>query len=212
MKIRNIILDLGGVIIDVDIFKTHSEFTSLGVENFELIYSKMKQTHFFDEYDKGLITDEQFRKELRKYLPDSATDLQINNAWNAMLGTIPQERIVYLKSLKKVFRLFLLSNTNTMHVAKFTNIIRNDFGTEILDQIFEGIYFSCRIHKRKPDAEAFEHIISENKLQRNETIFVDDSMQHVEGGIQCGIRSFYLDLSLHKLEDFLPGLLTQNNT
>lgn len=207
MQIKNIILDLGGVIIDVSYDATANAFKKLGIENFDELYSKKKQENFFDNYEKGIISDDEFRSEIRKHLVSSITDEQIDEAWNALLFTVPTARMDFLKSLKTTYRLFLLSNTNNIHIKAFTKILEKQYGKKVFENLFEKIYFSCRIKKRKPDAEIFNFVMDENKLEKSETIFIDDSIQHVEGAKKIGLPGYYLDLSKNTLETFLPGIL-----
>ena len=207
MKIKNIILDLGGVLIDVDYLKTASAFKRLGLTHFDDLYSQKKQDPFFDNMDKGLISDDAFRSELKKHLPPAVTDTNIDQAWNAMLGRIPVERMDLLRTLKNQYRLFLLSNTNRIHVPRFIEIIEEDHGPRALEGCFEKMYLSCHIHMRKPDAEVFNLVIDENGLPRDETIFIDDSIQHVDGAREAGIPSYFLDLEKNSLSRLMASIL-----
>src|SRR6218665_636332 len=117
--IRNIIFDLGGVIINLDIPATIKAFEALGAADFSGIYSQLQQTSIFDQYDKGLVSDADFRREL-----NSVTDLQLSDAdfdaaWSAMLLDFPKRRLDLLAAIKPKYRTFLLSNTNRVHVTAF---------------------------------------------------------------------------------------------
>lgn len=207
MKVKNIILDFGGVIIDVDYHRAAESFRKLGAAGFENLYSKKEQAGFFDDFEKGRITDEQFRDQIRKYLPEGITDEQIDAAWNSMVDSIPQARMDFLYELKKKYRLFLLSNTNSIHARDFTAKLNDRFGKKCLEKIFEKIYLSFQIGMRKPDAEIFNKVMSENNLSYDETVFIDDSIQHVEGAARAGLTALHLDLNKTVLEKFLPEWL-----
>ncbi len=207
MKVKNIILDFGGVIIDVDYHRAAESFRKLGASGFENLYSKKEQAVFFDDFEKGRITDEQFRDEIRKYLPEGITDEQIDEAWNSMVDSIPQARMDFIHELKRKYHLFLLSNTNSIHARDFTVKLNNQFGAGCLETIFEKIYLSFQIGMRKPDAEIFNKVMSENKLSYAETVFIDDSIQHVEGASRAGLNALHLDLHKTVLEKFLPEWL-----
>lgn len=207
MQVKNIILDLGGVIYDVSYEAAAEAFKKLGVINFDKLFSKKKQDYFFDNYEKGIITDEEFRNEIRKTVSLPLMDEQIDMAWNALLYTIPPQRVEFLKTLKNQYQLFLLSNTNKIHIKAFTNILKKDYGENVLENIFEKQYLSCNLHMRKPEAAIFNLVLNENNLKKEETIFIDDSIQHVEGAKNINLPSYHLDLSKNTLETFLPQIL-----
>lgn len=207
-QIKNIILDLGGVIFDVSYEAAATAFKKLGVANFDELFSKKKQEHFFDNYEKGIISDEEFRTEIRKHISVVLTDDHIDTAWNALLFTIPPGRMKFLQNLKNNYRFFLLSNTNHIHIKAFKQILEKDLGENILESVFIKMYFSCELKMRKPDAEIFNFVLNENNLKKEETIFIDDSIQHVEGAKKAGLPAYHLDLSKNTLETFLPQIIS----
>ena len=191
---ENIIFDLGGVIINLDYNRTAQAFIDLGLKNFNEIYSKAQQYHLFDDFEKGIMPPENFRAELRKYLPSETTDEQIDKAWNAMLLDIPVHRVEWLRKVGERYRIFLLSNTNTIHVDSFTKMADNVYGQGEFERVFERHYYSCQMGMRKPDAEIFERVLQENNLDKSRTLFIDDSIQHVEGAIRTGLHAELLKL------------------
>jgi putative hydrolase of the HAD superfamily len=194
MRVKNIIFDLGGVIIDIDYNLAAKAFKDLGIVDFDNFYSKAKQSTLFDDFEKGFISNEDFRVQLRSYLPSSITDLQIDNAWNAMLLGIPASRIDFIQQIAAKYRIFLLSNTNRIHIEAFTIYNDEKFGKGYFESIFEYCYFSSDIGMRKPDAEIFEFVLSENGLLKEETIFIDDSIQHIDGALKIGLHAELLKL------------------
>lgn len=191
-EIKNIILDLGGVIINLDIPKTISEFNKLSNTNFEAIYTQIQQSQLFDLFDKGQITEQEFINDIKAKLNQNLSNSQILNAWNAMLLDFPKHRLDFLQTLKNKYRIFLLSNTNETHITAFEKILYNQHGYKNLDPFFEKTYYSCRIGMRKPDKEIFEYVLEQNNLLPKECIFVDDSPQHIIGAKNAGITSFLL--------------------
>jgi len=187
--IKNIIFDFGGVIFDIDYQKPKEEFIKLGIENFPDLYSKARQSNLFDDFEKGLISSEEFREGLRTFSEKPLTDEQIDHAWNSILINIPERNVAFLQKLKTRYRLFLLSNTNAIHEAAFTEIIKKQYGRYIIDGLFEKIYFSHHVHLRKPDKEIFLLVLNENNLIAEETLFVDDSPQHIEGAKKVGLQT-----------------------
>jgi FMN phosphatase YigB (HAD superfamily) len=207
IQIKNIILDLGGVIFDVSYHAAANAYVKLGIKNFEDLFSQKKQEHFFDDYEKGIISDEKFRNKIRKHIPNGVTDEQIDAAWNSLLFTIPPDRMKFVQALKGHYNLFLLSNTNGIHLKAVKQILEKDFGKNVLENVFKKMYFSCELNMRKPDVEIFDFVVEENNLKREETIFIDDSIQHVEGARKAGLIAYHLDLSKNTLETLLPGIL-----
>ncbi|HLG02948.1 MAG TPA: HAD family phosphatase [Bacteroidia bacterium] len=192
--IRNIIFDLGGVIINLDTSATMHAFQSLGMKDFGALYTQSKQAALFDDFDRGKISAGDFRNALRQHLPPETTDAAIDAAWNAMLADIPVARLQLLENLKTKYRIFLLSNTNEIHVTAFSAYLQRQFGFADFSRYFEGGYYSCRIGKRKPDADAFLHVIMEHKLNPTQTLFIDDSRQHVEGALRAGLKAAQLKI------------------
>ena len=191
---HSIIFDLGGVIIDLSYQRTAEAFVKLGLENFDDIYSKAKQSNLFDDFEKGIMSVDGFRAELKKHLPENTSDLEIDHAWNAMLIDIPVQRVEFLKRVGEKHRIFLLSNTNQIHVKAFTKMADDIFGKNNFLSIFEKCYLSCEMGMRKPDAEIFEKVISDNNLDRTKTLFIDDSKQHVEGALKVGLHAELLNV------------------
>jgi FMN phosphatase YigB (HAD superfamily) len=191
-QIKNIIFDLGGVIINLDMKATRDAFIALGAENFDTIYTQAGQTGIFDRFDKGEITPAEFRNELRKHIPRKVTDEEIDGAWDAMLLDVPKAKLELLSHLGKKYRLFLLSNTNVIHVKNFSAELQRVHGTPDFSPYFEKWYYSCNIGMRKPDAEIFEFVLNENHLKAEETLFIDDSVQHIQGASLLGIQTLLL--------------------
>lgn len=191
-KINAIIFDLGGVIINLDIAATIAEFNKLSDKPFESIYTQLQQTPVFDLFDKGLIDEREFFNGLKVAIGADLSDELMLKAWNAMLLDFPVHRLALLKQLKSKYRLFLLSNTNETHIREFEARLRQSHGYANLEPFFEKVYYSCRMGMRKPDTEIFEHVLRENGLSAAETLFIDDTIHHVEGALKAGIRAHLL--------------------
>lgn len=191
-EIKNIIFDLGGVIINLDIPKTIAEFNKLSVVPFESIYNQLQQSPIFDLFDKGQISETDFFKELKRYLKEDITNAQMIDAWNAMLLDFPIHRLQLLSALNLKYRIFLLSNTNETHITQLESDLHKEHSYKNLEPFFEKVYYSCRIGMRKPDSDIFEFVLNQNKLNAHETIFIDDSPQHIKGALNTGIQSYLL--------------------
>ncbi|WP_439882012.1 HAD family hydrolase [Pontibacter sp. MBLB2868] len=194
--IKNIIFDLGGVIINIDYQKSVKELQKLCKENCQVEFSQKEQSHLFDLYETGNSSSEEFRNDLRKAYQIEATDEEIDAAWNAMLLDIPQERIDLLRALGKKYRIFLLSNTNAIHLKRFNEIVEHSFTIPSLDSLFEEAYYSHLVGKRKPDSDIFELILNQHDLNKEETLFIDDSIQHIKSANEIGIKTLHLQAPL----------------
>jgi HAD superfamily hydrolase (TIGR01509 family) len=190
-NIKNIIFDLGGVIMDIDVKQTLNAFSGLGIKNIENYFGHGFAASFFSDHEAGRISDEEFLKEIKKLLTGEVSDEDIIEAWNALLLEFPPERINLLREIKSRYRLFLFSNTNAIHYDKFREIYRSSFKGE-LEDLFEKAYFSHSLRHRKPDVGGFELIIRENGLDPKQTLFVDDAFINVEGALKTGLKGLYL--------------------
>lgn len=192
-NIKNIIFDLGGVIINLDTKRTISEFNRLSYTRFENIYPQTNQTDIFDRFEKGTISQNAFFDELRKELNYQGEKANLIDAWNAMLLDVPESRLDTLVNAKQNYNTFLLSNTNETHVEVFERDLYYEHGVKNFEDYFDRVYYSCRVGMRKPNKEIFELVLSENNLVAEETVFIDDSIQHVQGAGSCGINAYLLE-------------------
>ncbi|HBX50963.1 MAG: hypothetical protein A2275_07025 [Bacteroidetes bacterium RIFOXYA12_FULL_35_11] len=190
-NIKNIIFDLGGVILNINPALTLDEFANIGCHNFQELYTQFTQTELFDRFETGQITTDDFRNELKQKLPVSLSNEQIDETWNKLLLDFPEERIELLQKLKRRFRTFLLSNTNEIHYKKYAKDFRKQFCFEF-NSLFEKTYYSFRENMKKPDEQFFIKILEENKLNPAETLFIDDTEIHIEGAKKTGIQTFHL--------------------
>lgn len=190
-----ILLDLGGVLIDVDYQATARAFRALGHPHFEHLYSKAQQDHLFDGFETGALSAVQFRDRIRHLLGPALSDATIDASWNAMLGSIPPARLALVQRLMQHYQVLLLSNTNAIHVPAFEAIIARENGIADFKQLFHGAYYSCEIGLRKPDADAFLYVLKRHGADPATTLFIDDSIQHVHGARNAGLHAEHLELA-----------------
>lgn len=186
----SIIFDLGGVLIDIDYQATTNGFRNLGVADFELQYNQLQQESLFDSFEKGEISGQHFINKLMDIVPKGITPNQIVSAWNAMLGEFPLKKIELLKQVRETHQTFLLSNTNEIHMPIVYRNWKN-VSNLTFNELFEKVYLSFEIGKRKPDVETFHWVIEENKLNPEKTLFIDDSPQHIEGAKKAGLNTHF---------------------
>lgn len=192
--IEALVLDLGGVIIDIDYQLAADAFVRLGIPDFDALYSKARQSSLFDDFETGRISPADFRRQIRSLLNASIADEQIDAAWNAMLIGFPLDRIEWLEKLAQRYPVFVLSNTNDIHIEAFLKLSDATLGEGRFTSIFRKCYFSSRIGMRKPDREIFDFVVEENRLDKSTTLFIDDSPQHVAGALDAGLQAALLQV------------------
>ncbi len=191
-KIKNIIFDLGGVIIDLSVDSTLRKFSELSGHPVNKVVDVYYARPEFLAYEKGEITNEEFRSSLKSIFGLSSLDSELDLCWNAMLGEIPAERIELLRELKSKYKTFLLSNTNAIHLDCFSGIVKKAHNLESLEPLFHKTYYSHMVKMRKPDAEIYEYVLRENSLKADETIFLDDNVANLKGAASVGIQTFHV--------------------
>lgn len=203
--IKNIIFDYGDIFINLDKPATARELHKLGIDDFTPEMVAKNQA-----YEKGLISTESFVDFYHQTFPNTTKEALID-AWNAILLDCPKHRLDFIKQLAKdkKYRLFLLSNTNDLHISW----IQKDWGMELYDDFktnFEQFYLSHEIHMRKPDTDIYEFVLQENNLKAAETLFIDDTAENTDAAKTLGIHVWNLipgkedvvDLFTHKKELF----------
>lgn len=191
--IKAILFDLGGVVLNLDYKRTIDAFNNMSSAGFDAFYSQANQQAGFDLFETGKWSPTEFRIYMRSFLGSLISDEEIDQAWNAMLLDLPENRITMLMELKKKYRIYLLSNTNAIHLKRFREIIGVNFGQEtLLESVFHKTYYSHEIGFRKPHKEAFQYVLADQGLIPEEVFFIDDSLQHVEGARQLGLNATHL--------------------
>lgn len=187
-----IIFDLGGVLINLDYQLTSKAFIDLGLTDFDATYSQLQQTDLFDRFETGAISSFHFINRLLDQLPQGTSGNKVVHAWNAMILDFPAERLAWLLEMKQRYRIFLLSNTNTLHMEAVRRSLEKTVSHQRLEDYFERVYLSCEMGLRKPNAEIFSRVCEEQGLNPATTVFIDDSPQHVEGAATIGLQAIHL--------------------
>ena len=189
--IKTLIFDLGGVIYDVDYLKTINAFKALGIDRFQEIYAKAGQSDLFNDLEEGKISHAVFVERIKTLSRKDLTSSQIINAWNSMLLGFMPDALSCLKRLSGSYRLLLLSNTNEIHIQEIESRVGAAFFLDFCS-LFEKVYLSHELGLRKPHTDVFDYILKEKGLKANETLFIDDSIQHVEGALKAGLQAHHL--------------------
>lgn len=195
--IKNIIFDFGDIFINLDKQATYKELAKLGVTE---ISEEMMQQYF--QYEMGFTTTDEFVGWFHEKFMISKENLI--KSWNAILLDFPTHRLQFLKELSESekYRLFLLSNTNELHISW----IQNDWGMELYNEFkscFEQFYLSHEINFRKPNANIYEFVLNENKLNPSETIFIDDTKENTDAAKKLGIHVWNLTPGKDDVVDLL---------
>ncbi|MCZ4245101.1 HAD family hydrolase [Pedobacter punctiformis] len=203
-NIKNVIFDYGNVIFDIDFRIAQNAFQKLGVTDIESFFAHKGHNQLFDDLETGSISPAEFRAGIRKAANNNdLTDQQIDDAWNSLLiGTIQENHDLLLK-VKEKYRTFLLSNNNEIHYNWIINYLKTTFKINNYDDYFEKAYFSQHMKLRKPNTNIFEQVIKENNLNPAETLFIDDSPQHIEGAKKVGLQTLLMTEKPAQLKDFL---------
>ncbi|MDG1476659.1 MAG: HAD family phosphatase [Vicingaceae bacterium] len=191
--IKNIIFDLGGVLLNLDFNLTQQAFVELGVTDFKGYYNKAKQVGLFDDFEIGKISEAEFCAQIKVVSGIDKSNEDLITAWNAMLLNFPDVRKELLLRLKDDFSIVLLSNTNETHVRSFLKTVKKDIDETSLSPLFKNVYYSNEIGFRKPNANVFQFVLDQNNFKAEETLFLDDSIQHLEGAKQLGIKTFHIN-------------------
>ncbi len=197
--VKNIIFDLGGVILNIDYQLTIQAFQKLGAGSFAQVYSQFVQTRLFDDLERGHIEPQRFRDRVREEFQLDLSDEQIDTAWNSLLLDLPQERMDLLNRLSKDYKLFLLSNTNAIHYDQYCTNLMHQYGIPNLDPLFDEVFLSHQIHERKPDPAAYQHVLDKAQIVASESIFIDDIEKNAFAAEVVGFRGVFLEGELVEL-------------
>jgi len=206
-KIEAIIFDLGGVILSVDYQRTVQSFHELGFSEFGHLYSQKEQSALFDDFETGRITPNEFIARLQTLVP-CANSQDLIDAWNSIIGDFPTGRLAFIESIRTSFRVFLLSNTNAIHTDFFNQVLVQAGGSASIHHHFDKAYLSHEINLRKPDESVFRFVLQEQNLIPERTLFIDDSVQHINAARSVGLHTIHLN-SIYNLENELMDFLAK---
>lgn len=185
--INTIIFDFGDVFINLDKHGSINSLKKLGLTQWN---EDLKQLNL--EFEKGEISRENFLLGIQKYVPNASFD-EILEAWNAVLLDFPLHRLEFVQKLSKKYRLFLLSNTDAIHIDTFEQENGISFYSDFY-QCFEKVYYSFEIGMRKPDPEVFNYLLKKHDLSAKRTLFIDDSKESTDIALSLGFQVWNLQV------------------
>lgn len=201
LGIDTLILDLGGVILDLDEQLPWDNFRMLGAD----LDSDETQATLYDlctDFEIGKYEPVEWATEMAEAMGIDCSFSEIFEAWNTMLLDIPDERLDTIRELSKRFRLILLSNTNEIHLRTLFSRENKDYDTDLLlDDLMDREYFSNKLEVRKPNREIFEAVLIDNQLSPEQCLFIDDKQYNLQGANELGIHTYHLNLHEERLED-----------
>ena len=190
-NIKNILFDLGGVILDINVQATLKGFYELGFPAELMQYPHSMTSDLFFKYETGKLDTNEFRNEIRRVAGIEMSDEAFDKAWNAMLLRIPAERTNLLKTLTTRYDLYMLSNTSALHTPVFERMYKDASGIS-MHEAFTKIYYSYEIGYHKPDAEAWEYVIKDAGILAEETLFLDDNIQNIKASQELGFNAIHV--------------------
>lgn len=203
--IENIIFDLGGVIINLDIDRTFRKFSEIFKKDVTTdIFLDHVTYKFFRDYEVGAINDDEFRTSIRDLAGFHIDDQEIDEAWNAMLLDIPEERIDWISEATNNYNCVVLSNTNHIHVNHFEAVFKEHTPHRYPKDFFQKLYYSFEIGERKPDAASFEFVLNDSHFDPSKTVLFDDVKENIETAKRLGIQTVYVKRNYLR-KDQLPN-------
>ncbi len=189
---KNIIFDLGGVLLDINYQNSIDAFKNVGIQNFEDMFSQFKADALFEKLETGEIPEIEFYEAIKQRTPQEITNSQIDNAWNALILNFRTESLAQLEKLAGRYKLYLLSNTNNIHLKYFKALFTRETGKPSFDTYFSKAWYSSEVGLRKPGTEIFEFVLQQENLKAAETLFIDDTLMNIETAKKLGFKTHHL--------------------
>ncbi|MCY7292598.1 MAG: HAD family phosphatase [Ferruginibacter sp.] len=191
-NVKNIIFDMGNVLFSIDYKKTHDAFEALGYDNFAEMYSQFNADALFEKLETGKISNADFYKKMIESHSGTVNEMQIDEAWNGMLLHWRTESLHFLEKLSKKYTIYLLSNTNDIHLQAVIKLLKEQTGRESIDELFTVAYYSHKINYRKPNADIFDFVLKDANIKAAETLFIDDLENNIETAAALGFKTHLL--------------------
>jgi len=203
-KIKNIVFDLGNVLLDLNFSHTEEAFRELLQEDFEEAYLAYEAAQLFERLEIGKISPFEFVNGMRAATEVPLTDDDIIDAWNAILQGISKERLQWLKNLKADYKIYLLSNTNAIHILWLDEYLQDTHQQNLANflDLFDAHFLSFQLKMRKPDTSIFQHVLSETGIKAAETLFIDDRQDNVATAAGLGFQTYQHAPSKEIIETF----------
>lgn len=186
--IKAVVFDFGNVIINIDVEKTISAFAELSFKSSARVKQLFTEAEVFRKYETGFYADDEFRDVIRQVLSYPLNDQEIDHAWNALLLDVPKKRLDFIENLKLKYPVYLLSNTNNIHIEQCKSYFRNTFGIANFELLFNETFLSYKMGLWKPDYKIYDAVINKIDLSPQEILFVDDNQDNIDAAADMGIQ------------------------
>ena len=189
---KNIIFDLGGVLLNIDYKASETAFAQLGLNNYADYFKQDYSSELFELLETGAIDTATFYDSFRDIFNTDASNFAIKEAWNAMLGNFIPANLDIVANAARKYRVYLFSNTNQIHYDGFREIYQQEFGNKDFDKRFIKAYYSHICGWRKPHPQAYKNLLDAEGLIAEETLFIDDTQKNIIGANEAGLNTFHL--------------------
>jgi putative hydrolase of the HAD superfamily len=191
--IKNLIFDLGGVLLDINFRNTYDAFSKLGVMNAADLHDHPELFDLFMALEKGIYTPEGFHKRFRVLTGFNGCNYDLDDAFNALLVGFRMERVERVRELGLKYRTYILSNTNAIHCEHYNWMIAQAMNIKNLDQLVDKAYYSHILGSRKPDPEIYLKMIEDSGVIPEESLFLDDREENIEAARKLGFQAILVD-------------------
>ncbi|MFT6879619.1 MAG: HAD superfamily hydrolase (TIGR01509 family) [Arcticibacterium sp.] len=190
---KAILFDFGNVVINIDPELTIKSLSEISSKSLDRVREKMEMSQLNKRYEMGLFTDEEFREIIRQTIGYPFSDAQVDEAWNALLLDLPPHRIKLILELQNAYPVYLLSNTNNIHITKCNSIFKEEFGIPDVKSLFKRAFFSYEMGLWKPDPEIYQEVLSEIRQKPEDVLFIDDNANNIASAAKMGFQTILMD-------------------
>lgn len=192
--INTIIFDFGDIFINLEKEASLDAFRALGLNGPNSVLLGKN-----DLFERGKISELEFIQTFQEFIPDAGIE-EIRKAWNTIIGEFPLYRLEFLQMLTHKYRLFLLTNTDEIHISRFEHKVGISFFSDFY-QCFEKVYYSYEMGMRKPDTAVFNYILNKHDLSPKRTLFIDDKKENTDAAASLGIQVWNLQVGMEDVVD-----------
>ncbi len=193
MEIKAVIFDFGNVIINIDFNRIYQTFAQLTGKSPEFVAQKISEYDLFRKYETGQFSDDEFREIIRQTIGFPLSNAEVDFAWNAILLDIPQNRIQLLKDLRRKYPVFLLSNTNNIHILASNAYLKAKHDIDSIHDLFDEVFLSYKMGLWKPDVEIYQAVNQKLNLSPNQVLFLDDNPKNIESATDFGWKTILVE-------------------
>lgn len=201
-SIKNIIFDLGGVLLNIDPLLTLRVFTELGVKDMQKVHETLMRNKLYHRFDSGKCSLDEFREEIITTCGIPLTYAEVDLAWNTLLLDFPASRVKMMHDIRQNYRLYLLSNTNPIHYKSYTETFAANYGEEMPD-LFDQLFLSYHLGSHKPELTAYTCALEEGGLDPAETLFIDDLLENAIAATKTGMTAYHLNKGMEVTSLFI---------